>query len=155
MKKYAKMMKMSCQNVVPKCANVTTISKTKLSLPYLKVTFQGFMGLRISNHCHRGWQIAFYCPTINPTFNPTANILPATYTTGELMPPLIGNNAFQFNSDIHTMKLSQYAKGRGINFVWYNVTGALREQGDEKSILSVSMAIIAHSKLHKSLESDF
>ena len=70
MKKYAKMMKMSCQNVVPKCANVTTISKTKLSLPYLKVTFQGFMGLRIFNYCHRGWQNSILLPHHQPHIQP-------------------------------------------------------------------------------------
>jgi hypothetical protein len=98
MKKCAKTMKMSCQNAVPKCANVTTLSNTKLSLPYL-------WGLEFPIIATEAGKIAFYYPTINPTFNPTANILPATYTTREPMPPLIGNNAFQFNSDIHTMKL--------------------------------------------------
>jgi hypothetical protein len=41
-------MKMSWQNAVQKCAKVTTITNLKLSLPYLKVTFQGFMELRMT-----------------------------------------------------------------------------------------------------------
>jgi hypothetical protein len=45
MGKCAKMIKMSCQNAVPKCAKVITLSNTECRLPYLKVTFQGFMGL--------------------------------------------------------------------------------------------------------------
>jgi hypothetical protein len=53
MGKCAKIMKMSYQNAVPKCAKVTTISNAKHSLPYLKVTFQGFMELRMCNYGHR------------------------------------------------------------------------------------------------------
>jgi hypothetical protein len=53
-KKCDKMMKMSCQYVVPKCAKVTTDNNTKHRLPYLKILFQGFMVLRIFNYGHRG-----------------------------------------------------------------------------------------------------
>jgi hypothetical protein len=47
------------------------------------------------------------------------------------------------------------AKGRVANFVWYNVSYGLGEVVEVKSILSISMAILAHSKLHKPLKSDF
>ena len=39
--------------------------------------------------------------------------------------------------------------------MWYNVICALQEVAEEKSILSVSMSIIAHCKLYKPLESGF
>jgi hypothetical protein len=54
MGKCAEMMKMSCQNTVPKCAKVATAHSTKHRLPYLKIIFQGFMDLRIFNYVHRG-----------------------------------------------------------------------------------------------------
>ena len=37
-----------------------------------------------------------------PTVNPAVNVLPAIYIYHMLF-PLIGNNAFQFNSHIHTI----------------------------------------------------
>ena len=60
MGKCAKMMKMSCQNVVPKYVKVTTRNNTKHRLPYFKIIFQGLMALRIFNYGHRGWQNSFY-----------------------------------------------------------------------------------------------
>ena len=41
----AQMMKMSCQNAVPKCAMVTIDNNTKHRLSYLKIFSQGFIGL--------------------------------------------------------------------------------------------------------------
>jgi hypothetical protein len=79
MGKCAKMMKMSWQNTVPKCAKVTIANKTKHRLPYLKIIFQRFMGPRIlfSIMATEADKIGFFYPTINPT----VNVLPAIYTT--------------------------------------------------------------------------
>ena len=114
---------MTWQTMVQKCATVTSTCDKKHWLSYLKIIFQLLMVLRFGNYGHRvWWQNRFFLPTVSTT----VNVIPAKHMrTGVILSAAKPRRSIHMHRQHNQYTLEYYARGRGLNLLWYNLACVL------------------------------